>query len=216
MHCRDNLHLSQTEKHEQFMAALRSLTNGWGLVTPDTPQIKIPKNFSYFVDVSLTRYMGKGITAGVSYENRALKDPAPDNFELLFTPARVDYAALLDTVEFYIESFRAHSLSIFMMDLLSFASELRPLVTGRDFTAQIHPIHYLDDRLCLNSFSLSARQVFKGLSDSNEFERVQMVGDGVLFMYSTRILTLDEQRAVDPLFRKVLGLPDPRQQATPQ
>lgn len=186
------------------MAAMHRMGN-WGITNGEPPQVKGSNQL--LEQLSLSRYLAKGVSGYAAYANRHSAYEGTDYFELRFTPARVAYVDLFSHLRLYIESFEAFELFIQGEDLAGIHSETFPQVNSRCKVVHLSPTHYMADGVCRNSFGMPAEEVYKRLSAHEKVERVERILDGVLIVSSTKILSLREQADCGRVLREALGLP---------
>jgi len=76
-------------------------------------------------------------------------------------------------------------------------------VNGRDGVYRINAVNYYDRELCQRAFNLSPEQIVERLD--GKVESVSLLSDGVMLIYSSKLLERDELEKIDAKVKALLA-----------
>jgi hypothetical protein len=196
LHSRADEAISAEEKHRRFFEGLGQLPAPWGSAGRPIPPCPSFGHSSSAV-VSLTKYFGVQ-RALLSYRYRRLLTDdhlSDDLLSITFDPAKVDVGHLVYTViPIYVEAFGAYLVEYFNDSIIDAAwdtgSQSGKDANLRSSVGRIDPVGFYDEVLCRRAFQLTPAEILQRLT--GRVEQVRLLGPGVYFIGSSKLLSADE------------------------
>lgn len=166
--------------------------------------------------VDLKNLLQKGLKGEIVYQlrhNDYLRDDAQydDYLAIEFDPKKVDYTDLVINVfPKLIEAFECYRATIYdkrlaRLDWQNIVEKARKTgkdIDGRDGVYRINAVNYFDAELCKRAFGLTPEQIFNRLS--RKVEHVSLCLDGVILIYSSKLLSDQDFNHIDLDVRNLL------------
>jgi hypothetical protein len=134
-----------------------------------------------------------------------LKDNSSDDdhMQVEFNPLKVDFKELVNHIfKRYIDFFGAYTASIFNEELIYVDFEKSRNKNLRETIYRFYPVSFLDEELCMRALKLTPKQVSQRLG--GHVESVELFGNGVIIIGSSKPLTAQESDEIDSEIRKLL------------
>jgi len=202
--------------HNRFMAGLEKIPVPWGLKEADV-QIQLPDIGDDLLSVcDLSSALGNGIKGHSVYVLRSadyLQDKAQydDNVAIKFDPKKINFNYLVEEIfPLYIKAFLPYRATIQSSDIANAdwpeiadkCNSTEKDVNGRDGVYRINAVNYYDRELCQRAFDLSPEQIIERLD--GKVESVSLLLDGVMLIYSSKLLERDELEKIDAEVKALL------------
>jgi len=201
-------------KHIMFIEKLKKLESPWSLENLGSlPDI----GDGLSVTVSLNKSVGKLFKGDLEYVFRGstyLEDKAQydDTLFIEFDPLKVDFSDIVSRVlPVYIDSFQCYRATIQDSSItrndwnqvVELCNSTGKDIDGRDGVYRINAINYYDRELCQRAFGLSPQQIVDRLY--GKIESVSLLFDGVMLIYSSKLLERDEIQKIDAEVKALLA-----------
>ena len=207
---------SIAEKHKIFCNTLKEFDFPWGYKGHSVPNIDVKKPKIVYV-VKLKELSPRGLRSYLTYSLRSdqyLRDVAEhdDGVIIEFKPKDLDLSFFVKEVfPRYIESFDCYRASVINRELsrddwTAVSEKMNSTgkdVDGRDGVYRVNEINFYDRELCKRAFSLTPEKIVERLE--GKVESVYLFHDGVVLIYSSTLLPIDQLEEVDGKVRRWLG-----------
>jgi hypothetical protein len=180
------------EKHAAFFRNVSSLAGCWGFHTgvPSLPAM----GEQLISVVNLSKLLGRGLKGRMTYVFRsAPQDKAmyDDVLYLEFDPRKIDYSYLVNHVfPTYITAFAGYRGELGDIAFVDQDFEHEREIDSRHGIYRIYPVSFYDHLLSQRAFGLNPTEVAARFNDV--VERVGVLGNGVLIIASSEILSFAE------------------------
>ena len=215
---RATLEESVGERHATFIENLRNLAPPWGIPAGYVAkEASVPRG-KLSARITLKGALGSPLKGFVAYILRKDNYLGPDEafyddvFFVEFNPSKVDYGSFVRSVfRRYVEAFDAYRATV--MELNTGGEDWAEVVQrfrttgkntdGRDGVYRISAVNYYDALLCRRAFGLTPRQIVARLKGA--VEQVEELGDGVLLIVDSNVLSKAELLKIDGRVRPMLS-----------
>jgi hypothetical protein len=188
--------VSINDRHSKLMGEWSRIASPWGIPPEKTPAAPDP-GADIGAGVSLTRVLGKVKRVQVYYCFRwsGLRDEGccDDFIDMAFNPLKVDYAGFVrEVLPRLILAFDAYLAELGDNEFvhIDFDRSRREAPDCRSDVYRVWPVSFYDELLCRRAFALKPAAIadrLKGVA-----EHVELLGDGVYIVGSSRPLPLSE------------------------
>ena len=207
---------SVEKKYELFCESLMEFNKPWGLKEIPSPNIKLYKGELCTI-FELNDLSSRGLKSYIQYPLRSekyLKDKAQyDDIVIIeFRDKNKDLSSFVkDIFPCYVKSFDCYRASIISRDLsandwpviVEQCNSTGNDVDGRDSVYRINEINFFDKELCKRAFRLTPEEVVKKLK--GKVESVDLFDGGVILVYSSTLLPIEELEEIDAKVKGWLG-----------
>lgn len=203
------------EKHGSFMTVMANVDQPWGYNNKPVPDVIVEDSELVSV-VELRELSSRGLKSYITYplrNDQYLRDEAQydDNIIIEFKPKETDLSDFVNNIfPIYIEAFDCYRSSVINREvsrgdwpsIVELTNSTGKNIDGRDGVYRINEINYYDRELCRRAFNLTPEEIVQRLD--GKVERVSVFHDGVLLIYSSKLLPQDGLEKIDSEIKTLL------------